>query len=140
MTDNTLTRRSTILGTMTSMVGGWLGLTPALIEPKYVLEIEPLSTIDTCERHSRYLNYRPDLIRVLIRNPVVFGTTDNIWDGTAVRIQSDDSHETGVARAMRTVGEIFTGEHPELAAVLEKYKRGQLDDSGICIFLRASDV
>jgi hypothetical protein len=129
-----------MLGTMTSMVGGWLGLTPALVAPRYVLELEPLSTIDTCERHSRYLNYRPDLIRVFIRDPEVFGKTDNIWNGMSVRIQSGDARETGVVRAIRILEEIAAGKHPELAAVLEKYKRGQLDDSGICIFLRASDV
>ncbi len=135
-----LTRRSTMLGTLASVMGGWLGLTPALVAPRYVFELEPLSTIDTCERHSRYLNYRPDLIRVLIRNPAVFGTTDNIFDGISVRIQSGDSYETDLARARRAAKEIWAGKHPELAAVLEKYKRGQLDDSGICIFLRASDV
>jgi len=135
-----LTRRSTMLGTLTSAVGGWLRLTPALVAPRYVLELEPLSTIDNGEQYSRYLDYRPDLIRVLIRNPEVFGTTDNIFDGISIRIQSGDSHETGSARARRAVEEIWAGKHPELAAVLEKYKRGQLDDSGICIFLRASDV
>ena len=134
-----LTRRSTMLGALASVAGGWLGLTPALVAPRYVFELEPLSTL-TCERHGRYLDYRPDLIRVLIRSPEVFGTTDNIFDGISVRIQRGDSHETDLARARRAVEEIWAGKHPKLAAVLEKYKRGQLDDSGICIFLRASDV